>query len=48
MVLLAVRKNRPVVVTDESYRQVFVEHYVAPVLAAFDDVLAFDASREEG
>jgi NAD(P)-dependent dehydrogenase (short-subunit alcohol dehydrogenase family) len=46
MVLLAVRHNRPVVVTDDSYRQVFVEHYVDPVLAAFDDVVAFDAARK--
>jgi NAD(P)-dependent dehydrogenase (short-subunit alcohol dehydrogenase family) len=46
MVLLAVRNNRPVVVTDESYRQVFVDHYVEPVLAAFDDVAAFDSSRK--
>jgi NAD(P)-dependent dehydrogenase (short-subunit alcohol dehydrogenase family) len=47
MVLLAVRNNRPVVVTDESYRQVFVERYVDPVLAAFDDVIAFDATRKD-
>jgi NAD(P)-dependent dehydrogenase (short-subunit alcohol dehydrogenase family) len=48
MVLLAVRNNRPVVVTDDSYRQVFLEHYVDPVLAAFDDVVAFDAARMGG
>ncbi len=48
MVLLAVRNNRPVVVTDESYREVFLSQYVDPVLAAFDDVVAFDAARKEG
>jgi NAD(P)-dependent dehydrogenase (short-subunit alcohol dehydrogenase family) len=47
MVLQAVRSDRLVVVTDESYRQVFVEHYVGPVLAAFDQVVAFDAARKE-
>jgi NAD(P)-dependent dehydrogenase (short-subunit alcohol dehydrogenase family) len=46
MVLLAVRRSRLVVVTDESYRPVFAEHYVDPVLAAFDDVVAFDAARK--
>ena len=46
MVLMAVRGNRPVVVTDESYRQVFLDQYVDPVLAAFDDVVAFDAARQ--
>ena len=48
MVLLAVRNNRPVVVTDDSYRQVFLGQYVDPVLAAFDDVVAFDAAQEDG
>jgi short-subunit dehydrogenase len=44
MVLQAVRKNRSVVVTDDSYRQVFVNQYVNPVLEAFDDVVAFDSN----
>ena len=48
MVLMAVLGNRPVVVTDVSYRQVFLDQYVDPVLAAFDDVVAFDAARGEG
>jgi NAD(P)-dependent dehydrogenase (short-subunit alcohol dehydrogenase family) len=47
MVLLAVRGNRPVVVTDESYRKVFLDQYVDPVLAAFDDVIAFDAAQKD-
>jgi short-subunit dehydrogenase len=48
MVLDAVRRNRPVVVTDESYRQIFLDNYVEPVLSAFDDVAAFDAARKGG
>jgi NAD(P)-dependent dehydrogenase (short-subunit alcohol dehydrogenase family) len=45
MVLDGVRRNRAVVVTDDAYRQVFAEQYVAPVLQAFDDVAAFDAAQ---
>ena len=45
MVLRAVRLNRAVVVTDESYRDVFQKQYVAPVLEAFDDAAAFDAEH---
>jgi NAD(P)-dependent dehydrogenase (short-subunit alcohol dehydrogenase family) len=45
MVLAGVRNNRAVVVTDDAYRQVFVEQYVNPVLQAFDDVAAFEAAR---
>ena len=47
MVLLAVRNNRPVVVTDDSYRKIFLGQYVDPVLAAFDDVVTFDAARKD-
>lgn len=42
MVLLAVRNNRPLVVTDDEYRQAFLERYVGPVLDAFNDVVVFD------
>jgi NAD(P)-dependent dehydrogenase (short-subunit alcohol dehydrogenase family) len=42
MVLLAVRENRPIVVTTPSDRQIFQETYVEPVLRAFDEVDAFE------
>jgi NAD(P)-dependent dehydrogenase (short-subunit alcohol dehydrogenase family) len=42
LVLEAVRGNRPIVVTDDDYRDAFVERYVKPVMQAFDDVAAFD------
>jgi len=42
LVLRAVRGNRPMVVTDAFHRKTFVEHYVGVVMAAFDDVEAFD------
>ena len=42
MVLLAVRENRPIVVTTPSDRQIFQETYVEPVLKAFDEVDAFE------
>ena len=47
MVLDAVRRNRRVVVTDDSYRRVFLDQYVAPVLAAFDDAALFDTVRKD-
>jgi NAD(P)-dependent dehydrogenase (short-subunit alcohol dehydrogenase family) len=43
MVLAAVRENRPMVVTDPTQRQDFVEGYVELVLAAFDAAAAFDS-----
>jgi NAD(P)-dependent dehydrogenase (short-subunit alcohol dehydrogenase family) len=46
MVLAAVRRNRAMVVTDDAYRQVFMQQYVGPVLEAFDDLVAFDAHRK--
>ena len=49
MVLRAVRDNRPMVVTDGSMRQVFMDTYVNVVMDAFDEADAFDreaASRE--
>ncbi len=42
MVLLAVRNNRSIVVTDGSLRQIFMDGYVNEVLAAFDDADDFD------
>lgn len=42
MVLEAVRKDRPIVVTDNAYREVFLKQYVDPVLQAFDAVADFD------
>jgi len=45
MVLLAVRENRPVVVTDSTRRELFMQSYVDVVLSAFDDAAAFDRPR---
>jgi NAD(P)-dependent dehydrogenase (short-subunit alcohol dehydrogenase family) len=45
MVLTAVRKNRPVVLTDATMRQQFKETYVDLFQAAFDDVDAFDKTK---
>jgi NAD(P)-dependent dehydrogenase (short-subunit alcohol dehydrogenase family) len=42
MVLRAVRENRPMVVTDASYREAFTRGYVDVVLSAFDDAADFD------
>jgi NAD(P)-dependent dehydrogenase (short-subunit alcohol dehydrogenase family) len=42
MVLLAVRENRPMVVTDATYREPFIQTYVDVVEAAFRDAAAFD------
>lgn len=42
MCLNAVRQNRAVVVTDGSMRQRFMDTYYDAVMAAFDDVDAFD------
>ncbi len=45
MVLLAVRENRPMVVTDSTQRELFFQHYVAVVSSAFDAAEAFDERR---
>jgi short-subunit dehydrogenase len=45
MVLIAMRKNRPVVLTDSTMRQSFQEGYVDLFLSAFDDVVAFDKAN---
>jgi hypothetical protein len=42
MVLRAVRDNRPIVVTDGSMRQIFLDTYVNAVMDAFDEADAFD------
>jgi len=44
MVLLAVRENRPIVVTSPADRQAFQKTYVDPVLRAFDEVEEFERS----
>jgi len=44
-VLAAVRANRPMVVTDPSQRDRFVESYVDVVLAAYDEAEAFDTGE---
>jgi NAD(P)-dependent dehydrogenase (short-subunit alcohol dehydrogenase family) len=45
LVLRAVRDDRPMVVTDASQRSTFLASYVDLVMAAFDDVEAFDRER---
>ena len=42
MVLLAIRENRPIVVTDAYDRKIFLETYVQPLLMAFDEVEVFE------
>lgn len=42
LALRAVKLNRPMVITDASQRQRFVEGYANLVMTAFDDVAAFD------
>jgi NAD(P)-dependent dehydrogenase (short-subunit alcohol dehydrogenase family) len=42
LVIRAVRNDRPMVVTDASYRETFTRSYVDLVMGAFDDVAAFD------
>lgn len=48
MVLLAVRQNRPIVLDHSDQRRFFTETYVNPVMAAFDDVEAFERSAAGG
>ena len=42
MVLLAVRADRPIVVTDATQRERFLQSYADVVLSAFDDAAEFD------
>lgn len=44
MTLRAVRDNRPMVVTDSTNRQIFIDSYMKIVMNAFDDVEEFDRS----
>jgi NAD(P)-dependent dehydrogenase (short-subunit alcohol dehydrogenase family) len=44
MVLQAVRNNRPIVLDHSNQRQVFMDTYVAPMLAAFDEAEAYERS----
>ena len=46
MLLEAVRENRPLVVTDPSQRERFLEGYVDVVLAAFDALERFDRGAD--
>jgi len=48
MLLLAVRENRRMVVTDATQREAFVRSYVDVVLSAFDDAAAFDKRKDAG
>jgi len=45
MVLVAVRENRPMVVTDASRRELFLRSYVDVVLSAFDAAAEFDERK---
>jgi NAD(P)-dependent dehydrogenase (short-subunit alcohol dehydrogenase family) len=45
MVLLALRENRSMVVTDSTYREAFIEGYADLVSSAFDDAAEFDSRR---
>jgi NAD(P)-dependent dehydrogenase (short-subunit alcohol dehydrogenase family) len=47
MVLLAVRENRPVVVTDPYDRKIFQATYVDPIMTAFDEVEAFEKTLSQ-
>lgn len=42
MVMLAVREDRPIILTDSYDRKIFQETYVAPLMTAFDEVDEFD------
>ena len=46
MLLLAVRENRPMVVTDATQREDFVRGYVDVVLSAFDAAEVFDKRKD--
>jgi NAD(P)-dependent dehydrogenase (short-subunit alcohol dehydrogenase family) len=46
MVVRAIRNDRPMLISDPKYRQVFLDQYLPIVLQAFDDVDAFYAERE--
>jgi NAD(P)-dependent dehydrogenase (short-subunit alcohol dehydrogenase family) len=48
MVLRAVREDRPMVVTDGSMRQIFMDTYVKVVMEAFDEADAFDGQMASG
>lgn len=44
MVIEAIRKNRPMIISDPAYRDSFMQQYVAVVAQAFDDADEFFAS----
>lgn len=46
MTLLAVRSNKPMVVTDSTRRELFMEGYAGLVMSAFDDAAAFERQRQ--
>jgi hypothetical protein len=48
MTLLGMRQNRAVIVTDPAQRQRFLDDYVAVILSAFDDAIAFDEAQRAG
>ena len=47
MVLRAVRKNRPMVITEAGMRDLFRQGYVDVVMSAFDDVVEFDNTNTD-
>ena len=51
MLLLAVREDRPIILTDSYDRTIFQQSYVDPLMTAFDEVDEFDrldAAAEPG
>jgi NAD(P)-dependent dehydrogenase (short-subunit alcohol dehydrogenase family) len=48
MVIAAIRKNRPMLISDPNYRKAFMEQYVPTVLQAFDDVDEYYALKTAG
>jgi NAD(P)-dependent dehydrogenase (short-subunit alcohol dehydrogenase family) len=48
MTLRAVRLNRPIVITDETRREVFQTFYVDPVMRAFDELDVLLAEQQRG
>jgi short-subunit dehydrogenase len=45
MVIEAIRHDRPMLISDPTYRQAFMDQYVSTVVQAFDDVDAFYRRR---
>lgn len=44
MVIQSIKKNRPIVLDHSNQRDIFMERYVNPMLAAYDEAEAFESS----